>query len=77
LNERYDPGWIAIDTWRVLPHVRVDMAANGWFYRDRSSTTIVLLQATSLLQLIGEIVGILCVVWLLKALLTGAPKRAA
>lgn len=77
LNERYDPGWIAIDGWRVLPHLRVDMAVNGWLYRDQSSTTIVLLQATSLLQLIGEFVGILCVVWLLKALVTGGTKRAA
>jgi hypothetical protein len=76
LNERYDSGWIAIDAWRVLPHLRVDMATNGWLYGDQSSTTIVLLQATSLLQLIGEIVGILCVVWLLKALVTGATKRA-
>jgi hypothetical protein len=77
LNERYDPGWIAIDAWRVLPHLRVDMAANGWLYREQSSNTIVLLQATSLLQLIGEFVGILCVVWLLKALVTGATKRAS
>ncbi len=77
LNERYDPGWIAIDAWRVLPHLRVDMAANGWLYRDESSNTIVLLQAASLLQLIGAIVGTLCVVWLLKALVTGAAKRAS
>jgi hypothetical protein len=76
-NERYDSGWIAIDAWHVLPHLRVDMAANGWLYADQSSRTIVLLQATSLLQLIGEIVGILCVVWLLKALVTGATKRAS
>ncbi len=77
LNERYDSGWIAIDAWRVLPHVRVDMAANGWLYGDQSSTTIILLQATSLLQLIGEFVGILCVVWLLKALVAGPTKRAS
>jgi hypothetical protein len=67
LNERYDSGWIAIDGWRVLPHLRVDMAANGWLYRDQSSTTIVLLQATSLLQLVAEILGVLCVAWLLAA----------
>jgi hypothetical protein len=77
LNERYDSGWVAIDAWRVLPHLRVDMAANGWVYGNQSSNTIVLLQATSLLQLIGEFVGILCVVWLLKALVIGATKRAA
>jgi hypothetical protein len=67
LNERYDSGWIALEGWHVLPHLRVDMAANGWLYQDQSSTTIVLLQATSLLQLVAEILGVLCVAWLLVA----------
>ena len=30
-NERYDPGWLAFASGRVLRHVRVDLAVNGWF----------------------------------------------
>jgi hypothetical protein len=75
LNERYDPAWVAIDAWRVLPHLRVDMTVNGWLYQ-RSSNTVILIQATSLLQLIAEILGILCVLWLLKALVAAPTKRA-
>ena len=72
-NERYDPGWIAFAARHALRHVRVDIAVNGWFLgppsakrRARAGDRVV--------QLIAEIVGILCVLWLLKALARGADE---
>jgi hypothetical protein len=76
LNVRYDPGWIAIAAWRVLPHVRVDMSVNGWFFAERSSNRVILMQVTAFLQLIAEVFGILCLLWLLEALVRAPTKRA-
>lgn len=75
-NERFDPGWLAIDHSRILPHVRVDMAINGWMFREAATGPIVLLQVTSFLQMIAELCGIACVLWLLKALSREPTKRA-
>lgn len=75
LNERYDPAWIAIEGGRMLPHVRVDLAVNGWFLGDATGR-VILVQVTAVLQLIGEVIGILCVIWLLKALVRAPTKRA-
>lgn len=74
-NERYDPGWLALESRRVLKHVRVDTSVNGWFL-EGTSGRVVLVQITSLLQLIAEIVGGCCVLYLLKALTWGPTKRA-
>jgi hypothetical protein len=74
-NQRFDPGWIAIDRGGVLSHVRLDMAVNGWLFHDAAGP-IVLVQVTSFLQLIAEVCGIFCVLWLLKALLREPTKRA-
>jgi hypothetical protein len=74
-NERYDPGWTAISAWRVLPHVRLDLSANGWFVLDPSSNDVILIQVTALLQLIAELAGAACVLLLLKALVRGPTKR--
>lgn len=76
LNERYDPAWIAIAAWHVLPHVRLNIAANGWFLGERAETDVVLVQTTALLQLIAELAGIACVILLLKALVREPTKRA-
>ena len=76
LNERYDPGWAAIGGWRVLPHLRVDMSVNGWLLPAQSRGAVILVQVTALLQLVAQLVGILALLWLLKALARGAPKRA-
>jgi hypothetical protein len=73
-NERYDPGWIAFEAGRILRHVRVDTAVNGWFVD--AAGPVVLVQATSVFQLIAEIVGACCVLWLLKALAWAPTKRA-
>jgi hypothetical protein len=75
LNERYDPGWIAIEAGRILPHVRVDLAVNGWLLGD-ATENVILVQAVALLQLIAEVIGILCVIYLLKALARAPTKRA-
>jgi hypothetical protein len=75
LNARYDPGWMAISAWRVLPHVRVDLAVNGWFVGDGISSDVVLVQVTAFLQLCAEILGLSCVLLLLKALVRKPTKR--
>ncbi len=67
LNERYDAAWTAVRAWRALPHVRVDMAANGWLVGAPSPAPIIIVQVTSLLQMLAELSGIVCIVWLLKA----------
>jgi hypothetical protein len=76
LNERYDAAWAAISGWRVLPHVRVDAAVNGWFFGERRSSTIILVQVTSFLQIVAEICGLVCVLCLLKAVSREPTKRA-
>ena len=76
LNERYDPAWVAVSAWRVLPHVRVDAAANGWLVGPAAFDEVALVQRTALLQAIGEILGVLCLLWLLKALAREPTKRA-
>ncbi len=75
-NERYDPAWIAFSAGHALQHVRIDMSVNGWFL-GASSGRILLIQFTALLQLIAEILGAICVIWLLKALLHAPTKRAS
>jgi hypothetical protein len=74
-NERYDRGWIAVSAFRVLRHVRVGMSVNGWFLG--SGNRVVLVQVVAAAQLIGEVVGALCVCWLLKALASVPTKRAS
>jgi hypothetical protein len=76
LNERYDAAWIAVAASHVLPHVRIDTAANGWLVGDGPPTTIILVQVTSFLQIVAELCGIVCVAWLLKALAREPTKRA-
>jgi len=76
LNERYDAAWTAISGWRVLPHLRVDAAVNGWFLGERQSGTIILVQVTSFLQMVAELCGIVCVLCLLKAVPREPTKRA-
>jgi len=76
LNERYDPGWVALRAWHVLPHVRLALAANGWMLTDRSSRDVFLVQIAAFLQQIAELAGVVCVLWLLKALVAEPTKRA-
>lgn len=73
-NERYDPAWTAFSSMRLLPHVRIDLSFNGWLL-PVSRGQIVLVESTALLQAIAEIFGVLCVLWLLKALAYGPTKR--
>jgi hypothetical protein len=75
LNERYDPAWIAVARGRLLAHVRVDLSVNGW-YAGNAPDRIILVQVTSVFQLIAEAIGILCALWLLKALARAPTKRA-
>lgn len=76
LDERYDPAWIAIASWHLLPHVRIDASANGWLVQNLPPGGVLLLQLTSLLQAIAEIAGALVLLWLLKALTTAPTNRA-
>ncbi|HVR46364.1 MAG TPA: hypothetical protein VMT95_06975 [Candidatus Binatia bacterium] len=75
LNESYDAAWAAVRSWRALPHVRVDMAANGWIVGTRSPAPIIIVQLTSLIQMLAELCGIVCIVWLLKAAPRAPTKR--
>jgi hypothetical protein len=75
LNERYDAAWTALQAWRVLPHVRVDAAANGWLVGAPSPAPIIIVQLTSLVQMLGELCGIVCILWLLKAAPRAPTKR--
>ncbi len=75
LNQRYDPGWMALRAWHVLPHVRLTLAANGWMLTDRSSRDVFLVQIAALLQQIAELAGVVCVLSLLKALVREPTKR--
>ncbi|MBV9263355.1 MAG: hypothetical protein JO324_03465 [Candidatus Eremiobacteraeota bacterium] len=77
LNQRYDPGWIAVAAGRVLPHVRVDLASNGWELASAQSSTIVLLHATSVAQMLAELAGVALALWLLKAALREPTNREA
>lgn len=72
-NQRYDPAWLAFAGGRTLPHVRVDMSVNGWFLASPGS--VVLVQVTAVAQLLAEIVGVVCVLGLLKALANRPTKR--
>jgi hypothetical protein len=74
-NERYDPYWLGFADGRPLPHVRIDMAVNGWLLGGRPRH-VVLVQSTAAVQLIAQIVGGVCVLWLLKALVNRPTKRA-
>lgn len=74
-NERYDPGWLAFASGGVLRHVRVNLAVNGWFLGTLPQT-VVLVQATAVVQAIAEFVAILCALALLKALVRAPTKRA-
>jgi hypothetical protein len=76
LTERYDPGWMALRAWQVLPHVRLALAANGWILTRRSSSDVLLVQITTFMQRIAELLGVLCVLALLKALVREPTKRA-
>jgi hypothetical protein len=67
---------MALRAWRVLPHVRLALAANGWILKDRSSGDVLLVQITAFVQQIAELVGVLCVLALLKALVGKPTKRA-
>jgi len=73
-NERYDSAWTAFAAGATLRHVRVDMSVNGWLLT--SPGRIVLVQLTAVAQLLAEIVGIVCVLALLKALANRPTKRA-
>jgi hypothetical protein len=75
LNARFDPGWIALRAWHVLPHVRLALAANGWMLTDRSSRDLFLVHITTFLQQIAELIGVVCVLSLLKALVREPTKR--
>jgi hypothetical protein len=75
LNERYDPAWIAIAAGHILPHVRAGLCANGWLVRAAPGR-LILLQVTALVQCIAELLSVLCVLWLLKALVRAPTKRA-
>jgi hypothetical protein len=75
LDERYDPAWIAIARWHMLPHVRIGASANGW-YVEQALPRVILVHVTSLVQLIAEALGVLCVLYLLKALAREPTKRA-
>ena len=76
LNVRYDPAWVAMDAWRALPHVRAGAVANGWELAGASFGTVFLIERTALVQAIAEICGIVCLLWLLKALVREPTKRA-
>ena len=73
-NARYDGAWVAFAGARILPHVRVALAANGWFLpAGRSDVTVV--HVGALLQLLAELAGIVCTAFLLKALFQRGTKR--
>ncbi len=75
-NARYDRGWIAVAGGRILPHLRIDLATNGWQLADApQSSGIVLIHATSVAQLLAELVGIALALWLLKAAAREPTKR--
>jgi hypothetical protein len=75
-NERYDGAWIAYSGWHALPHVRIDSAVNGWILGPLAGG-VVLVQVTAVAQMIAEIIGAICVIWLLKALSQAPTKRAS
>ncbi len=68
LNERYDPGWFALRGGHVLRHLRVGLSVNGWDLADDASSDVFLVQVTAFFQLLAELMGLLCVLLLLKAL---------
>jgi hypothetical protein len=75
LNERYDAAWMALRAWRILPHVRVEMAANGWLIGAPAPDPIIIVQLTSLVQMLAALCGIGCILWLLKAAQRAPTKR--
>ncbi len=75
LNVRYDAAWTAVRAWHALQHVRVDMAANGWLVGVSSPAPIIIVQVASLLQMLAELCGIVCILCLLKAARRVPTKR--
>jgi len=74
-NERYDAAWTALRAWRVLPHVRLNTAANGWLVGGSSPAPIIIVHLTSIAQMLTELCGIVCILWLLKAAYRAPTKR--
>jgi hypothetical protein len=66
---------VALRDWQIVPHVRVDMATNGWIFERAGSGPTFLVEVTSLVQMVAELCGLVLVLWLLKALLLDSTKR--
>ena len=63
LNEAYDRNWIATSEGKLLPHVRIDTAVNGWLLPARTAThAVLMIQWAAGLQALLEAVGALCVI---------------
>lgn len=65
LAESYDGGWLAIALlrWRKLAHLRIDGSLNGWIApRHSHDETILLFHAPTVFQLVGEALGLSCLV---------------
>jgi hypothetical protein len=75
-NSQYDPGWMGVRAWHVLPHLRVGLAANGWLLSDGRTDDVILVQITAFWQLVAELAGVICTALLLKALVRQRTKRA-
>jgi hypothetical protein len=59
-NTRYDRYWLAFDGLRLLPHLRLDTAMNGWLVRgEPGSRRIWIVHGTSALQAFFEWVALL------------------
>ncbi len=55
---RYDRHWVAFRRGRILPHLRLAMALNGWLIDDTAGGTVYLVEWLALLQAILESVCI-------------------
>ncbi|MBV9271357.1 MAG: hypothetical protein JO165_09690 [Candidatus Eremiobacteraeota bacterium] len=65
-NVRYDDGWVALARSRPLPHIRIDAAVNGWLFdQNANDLPVLVIHVPSVLQAIGEVVGVLWLILLI------------
>ncbi len=72
---RYDRHWIALYRGRVLPHVRIAMALNGWLIDRSVNGTIYIVEWVALMQAVLEMSCIAVLAALTFSLLVGHARR--
>jgi hypothetical protein len=64
-NVAFDPNWTALAPGKAVSHIRLDATVNGWLLSHSPTPyTLYLLHWVSLLQILGELVGVAWIAWI-------------